>query len=358
MKKTTKSLLVSALILFCAGLLLSLCSALFVTIKGIDPYGVEQYAKVIENKTVSLSDILAVSPDSNYMKKLSKKEFLRVDLHSYTGNLIIRSANETSLELINTNTANLSYEIKGETLVVKEIHPVGFMGIYIDENGFSFKGLRQIFGSGNSANSGKTVILNLASDFQVDQIDVSSNIGNVQFEGISCAAINVKSSYGDVLLKDLKNSESKINITGDVTSVNLSDSAYVSCNVSTKFGNINIAVPGNSKQSTVLDSWVGNVSVNTDVPLSEFQIILSTSIGNVLREGEVVGKELRDSSSNASRISSTLFFGDISISSSSGTKDEFVNSDVPQTIGETVTEEKETNEESTEQTETMENSVV
>ena len=94
------------------------------------------------------------------MNNQSETEFSKVDLTSFAGNIVIRpSDGETRLVLEHTNVNNISYSIIGETLVVKEVDPVGFFGIYIDEDGFSFKGLRQVFGPGNSANTGKTITL-------------------------------------------------------------------------------------------------------------------------------------------------------------------------------------------------------
>ena len=58
MKKTTKSMLITSLILFAAGLILALSSALYVKISGIDPFLVEQKVKSINTSHLSASNSL------------------------------------------------------------------------------------------------------------------------------------------------------------------------------------------------------------------------------------------------------------------------------------------------------------
>lgn len=321
MKKTTKSLLVTALILFCAGLLLALSASLFVKIKGIDPFGVEQKTKVIEDKKISLTEILAASPDSNFMKKLSKREFLRVDLTSFAGEIEVIKGSEISLEFKEANTSNLSYQIIGETLHIKEVDPVGFMGLYIDENGFSFKGLRQLFGPGNSANSGKRIILTLPEDYIIDKIDIKNTVGDIYLGFIQAKEINIDSYCGQVILEGLANDDSRINVKGNATGVTARGCKYNSLNVSTKIGSLFVHVPSEKNASTILDSWIGSVTARCDVPTKAYKLSLSTYLGAVTRNGKTCGKSLTTAADSSARISSTLFVGNIDLSFTGGDED-------------------------------------
>ncbi len=324
MKRTTKSILITALILLCAGLLLALSSSLFVKIKGINPYGVEKKYQSIEDKTISLTQLLADSPESNFVKKLSNKEFLRIDLTSFAGDVIIRSAQQTEIELKKADVNNISCKIVGETLVIKEVDPVGFMGIYIDKDGFSFKGLRHMFGLGNTTNAEKTVILNLAEGYKVDQIDINSKIGDVVLDGIDADVLNVSSFIGDVEFKNLKSSESKISVKGNITNVECENSAYNSLSVNTKWGDLEIHVPNLKNLSTVLESWIGHVDVETDIPTTEFKLTFSCALGAISRNGQLCGKELRGDANNPNRITASVLIGNMEVDFSGENEDQYV----------------------------------
>ncbi len=324
MKKTTKSMLITALILFCAGLLLALGSALFVKIRGIDPFGIPHITKVIANKELSLNEILADSPESNYMNKLSKKEYVRVSLTSYAGDIEIYSTDgETKIELVSTNTTNLNAEVIGETLTIEEVDGVSFMGVHIDRDGFSFKGLRQIFGSGNSANASKVIKLYLSKNIPVDQIDISSAIGDIKIDGINTELINIDANFGNINVKGLSAASGKLNIEGNVNNVYLSDMENITSTVSVRVGDIEATIGGKNEFNTILDAWLGDITVITKEPTSFYKLAFSTSLGEVLRNGESFGKELSDSSSTANRVTATTIFGNASISFQGGDESKY-----------------------------------
>ncbi len=314
MKKTTKSLLITSLILLAFGLLLSLGSAIYVTALGIDAFGVKQNVQIIEDKTVSLKEILSQSPESNYVKGLAERPFTKLDLSSYAGDIVVIPTNgETHVTLNHTNTSNLSVCIVGETLEIREIDPVGFFGLYIDDNGFSFKGLRQIFGPGNSANSGKTVTVYLNENDSISSINVRSKIGSVTLDSLSVDLINIDSFSGKVLLKNLSNPESKITCNAQSGSIILENNQYASCNASIKSGKISATLSDDPNTVTVLDAWVGSVNVICNLPLESYKLSLSTTLGSVYSEEEAVGSELKQPSNTTSRVSSSVVVGSIKI---------------------------------------------
>jgi len=335
MRKTTKSLLITSLILFCTGILLALGSALFVKIKGIDPYGVVEKQKVIEDKKITLSELIENSPESNFAKKLSPKEFLRIDLSSFTGDVIIRSGDETGIELKKANTANLTCSIIGETLTIAEQDEVGIMGVYINDEGFAFKGLRHIFGPGNSANLKKVVIVNIAKDFHVDQIDVNSKIGDITIDGVSATTLNVTAKNGNVELKNLPNVDGKITVKGDTTDVDMEDCFYNSCNISVKIGNVSADVLDLRAISTVLESWIGDVEIETDLPTTQYKLTLSSTFGSISRNGKILGKDCKESAENASRITATALLGSVSLDFEGGDESLYVPVDTEPVTNET-----------------------
>lgn len=330
MKKTTRSLLISALILFCTGLLLAIGTTLYAKISKIEVYDIQKKARTIENISVSIDEILAHSPDSNYVKQVSQTKFSKIDLSSFVGDVVLSvSEEEPSIVFEEANTNNLSYSVVGDTLVVSEVDPVGFMGFYIDKSGLSFKGLRHIFHPGNAINSGKTITVKLPSTFNLTQIDIYSSIGNVTVDGISAASLNIESGNGDVTIKNLSNADGKITIKGNLTDVEMEKNLYTNCAISTHFGNIKTNLLENTNASTILDLWCGDIDVKTAPPTTHYKLSLVTSIGSISRNEKEIGKKLNSDGSGAARISSNIFLGDFNLRSELGEKEPIETESAP-----------------------------
>jgi hypothetical protein len=321
---------------------LALGSALFVKIKGIGAFGTTYKAQNIETKKQSVTEVLAASPNSNYVKKLSPRAFSRVYLSTFAGNLEICRDTETYVELIDADTNNLAVEIVGDTFTVKEIDPASFMGIFLDENGFSFKGLRHSFAKKNSFNAEKRIVLHLAEDLFPEQIHVVSQYGDVSLWGISANEITVESKFGSVFFGDIKNQSAKLNVKGSFCDVTVQNCVYQSCALNTKIGSVYCLIPSELCQSTVCENWIGNMKILTDVPTSSFKLNCSTSFGTVKKNGEEIGKKCSEASKNANRITAKTLFGTIDLSFTGGNEEDYVavDAELPLTQ-ETVTETKE-----------------
>ena len=322
MKKTTRSLLISALILFCSGLLLALCTSLYAKIAKIEVLDVEKKARTIETKTITIDDILALSPESNYVKQLSQTKFSRIDLTSFVGDVVLCVGGEnTEVIFDKANTNNLSYAVVEDTLTVSEVDPVGFMGFYMDRGGVSFKGLRHMFSPGNATNSKKTITIKVPASLALTQVDVYSSIGDVTIDGISAFTINVESGNGTIDLKNLSNPESKISLKGNFSDIKMKKNLYTNCAVSSRFGTIETHLLENSNASTILDLWCGDIDVETDLPTTSYKLSLATSFGAISRNNKEVGKKLNSDGDGAARISSGIFWGDFNLHFTGG-KDE------------------------------------
>lgn len=333
MKKNTRSLLITSLILFCAGLLLAICTSLYAKISKIEVLDVEKKARTIENVTITIDDILKNSPESNYVKQLSESKFNRIDLSSFVGDVVITTSNDVDeLVLKEANTNNIEYSIVGDTLTVKEVDAVGFMGFYVDKGGVSFKGLRHMFSPGNAINAKKIIEIKVPASLLLAQVDVYSRFGDVLIDGISSERINVESGNGTVEIKNLSNGEGKISVIGNFTDVELKNNLYLNCAVSTHFGDIKTHLIENSNTSTILDLWCGDIDVTTDLPTSLYKLSLSTSIGSISRNEKEVGKKLNCDGTGSARISSGIFLGDFHLNFSGDYKEDTIKTtEVPDT---------------------------
>lgn len=315
MKKTTKSLLISALILFCAGLLLALSASLYSLITHKKIFEIEKKDRKIETITVGIDEILSISPDSNFVKKLSNTPFTQIDITNFAGDIKIKTgAEETELSLKKANTNNLKYEIVGGTLKIEELDPVSFGGICIGKDGLSFKGIRHIFSKGNPINSQKTIELTLAKGTILNEINIDSYAGNILCEKVNAEKINIKSTIGNVICKNLENETGKIEIKGSISDIDLQNNAYSSCSVQSKFGNIEGTLSNQIGQSTILDLWCGDIDLETSLPTNFYKLSLSSTLGNIERNDKSYGKKLSDSGSTASRISGTILLGNFDLS--------------------------------------------
>ena len=327
MKKTTKSLLLTALILFSAGILLTLGSFIFVKIKGINPYGIEKSEKNPEDKTITLQEILEQSHNSNYVRGTSTVPYSKIDLTSFTGKVrILPAEGKTLLSLEKANLKNLSCEIVGETLTIKDLKAVGFMGFFVDEGGFSFHGLRQIFGPGNSAESDRVITLYLDPSIEVSQISVNSYVGSVLIDGISMWNLNVNSSVGDVTVQNCKITNGKITAEGSFSDLYLNGNNTVSIAASTKIGSINVHLTSPVTQSIIADAWLGNIAIKSDLATKTYKMNLEVYLfGSANQNGQKLGKTVQtDATSAARRVSATTFLGSIHFDYTGGNEDLFV----------------------------------
>lgn len=313
MKRTSKSFLTTALILFVAGLLLSLCSFLYAVIAGVDVYGIEKASRTVETVDVSLAKIMENSPESDYARKLVNQEFSRIDLLSYAGTVEIRATEgETHVVLTNANTDNIRLEVVGSTLTVAEKNDVGFMGIYIGEKGFSFRGLRQIFGPGNSANRKKVMTIYLNAETVPEEIAIRSSIGNVLVEKIQAGLITLNSFYGTVELDSV--TANKVEAKKTLGDLVLTNNHCTGFNASVRFGDLKATLGKEDASSIVADVWMGSFQVETKEALSRYKLNLTTSFGSVTKNEEHCEKNLQLNSSTANRISASVLFGNIAVS--------------------------------------------
>jgi len=342
MKKTTRSLLISALILFCTGLLIAVGTMLYAKIAKVEVYDVAKKARTIETLTVSIDEILTHSPESNYVKQLSQSKFTRIDLSSFVGDVVLCTTDkDAEIHLDQTNTNNLSYSVVGDTLTISEVDAVGFMGFYIDKGGVSFKGLRHMFNPGNATNGKKTITVRIPAGQTLTQVDVSSSIGDVTVDGISASLIQIDSDKGAVQIKNLTNADGKIVVNGNFTDVEMSKNLYANCAVSTHFGDIKSKLMENTNTSTILDLWCGKINVETDYPTTYYKLSISTTLGSVTRNGEETDKKLNSDGGGAARISSRIFVGDFDLKFTGGEDSNYKqadeapeNTDVPETTEE------------------------
>lgn len=137
MKKNTISMLITALILFAAGFLLTVITLIYTSISKIDIYPGQSKTKPEIGSTVKTFG------DMGY----AQGDLLRkIELTSLVGSVdVLPTDGESRVEFENTDLNNLDTSFADGVLTVTESQPVGFMGLEVSAEHFGFNGLRQIF---------------------------------------------------------------------------------------------------------------------------------------------------------------------------------------------------------------------
>lgn len=312
MKKTTKSLLIASLILVIAGLVLALVTLLVAAIMKIDVFGVDAVKRVSVSEDHTLTSILKNSPDADYSRALTTVPYTDISVTSYVGKVeIVPTEGETHVALSNATPDNIQVQVIGSTLTVAEQKQVGFMGIFVDEKGISFKGIRQIFGPGNSANAKKVMTIFLNKEDNVQSITVRSTFGDVRIEDIQAQSLSLQATAGKGYVKGV--TCDRMDITKTFGKLVLEDNVCISANASVHFGSVNAHLPHSNDQSTVVDLWVGKCSFTTQSSLDRYKLALNATIGSVAKNGKGNGKSLQEFSDTANRISSSVLIGMINV---------------------------------------------
>jgi len=185
MKHSTRSMLRTAIILFAAGLILTISCYIYAAANDIDVYGTSSVKAQYVSYREEISEVLSRSPEAS--KNLYDDEnypyFTSIEASSQVGNIeIVATEGETYIEYHDVDVNNLHCLITGDTLVIKEMHPVSFMGISVKNDGIAFDGLRQIFNKNSSVDSDRKITIHLNSSIQYDTLTVNANIGDIRID--------------------------------------------------------------------------------------------------------------------------------------------------------------------------------
>ncbi|MBE6591777.1 MAG: hypothetical protein E7646_07025 [Ruminococcaceae bacterium] len=269
MKRTTISMLITSLILFCTGLLLTVGTLIYTTAAGVDIYPGQS------NDNANIRDFTKTFEDLGFDGTEAIK---KINVNSLVGSVEIASTDQDSrIVFKGTDLNNTECKFEQNTITVRDINPVGFAGFEISEKGFSFNGLRQLFkGSSGASNSRVITVYINPNDFK-GIINVSSVYGHVKAEGISCSECYIECSAGNVsVTKSIFNSI--LNIQGSTGNVYLRENSYLQSTVNVTVGNVYALV---EDQKTNLQTTVGSIFILTELDKTQYQVRLSNTMGKI-----------------------------------------------------------------------------
>ncbi|MBQ9545245.1 MAG: DUF4097 family beta strand repeat protein [Clostridia bacterium] len=269
MKKNTKSMLISALILFVAGFLLTIITLIYTSITKIDIYPGQNNSK---------PDIGNVTKTFEEMGAVPGVVIKKIELTSYVGSVnVVSTEGQSRIALENTDLNNLEYFFGDGLLSVGEKNPVGFLGVEVSKNGFSFNGLRQIFRWSNNARTERNITLYInPADFDL-VLNVTGFVGDIKVRDISCSELYIKNSVGSIMIDGCSMS-SVLNVKSDDGDVYLRRCSYPQATVDLTLGDI-FALIGSNK--TNLKTVKGDILVLTQLSDEDYQLRLSTTLGGI-----------------------------------------------------------------------------
>ena len=269
MKKNTVSMLISALILFVAGFLLTVITLIYASITKIDIYPGQTNAKPDKGSVTKTFEEMGVLP--GFVVK-------KIELTSFVGNVnVVYTDGESRLSLEKTDLNNLDLSFDDGLLSISEKNPVGFMGVEVSKNGFGFNGLRQIFRLSSNADTNRTVTLYLNPDDFSAVLNINGFVGDIKVRDVLCSELYIKNSIGSIMIDGCTLS-SVLNVKSDDSDVYLRRCSYPQATVDVTLGNV-FALIGTNK--TNLKTVKGDILVLTELTDEDYQLRLSTTIGGI-----------------------------------------------------------------------------
>lgn len=141
-----------------------------------------------------------------------------------------------------------------------------------------------------------SMTLTVPSGAVLDNMDISSDVGDIKIYNTGSENISVDADVGNITLESCVFESS--DIEGDVGNVKINSSNLGNSNIETDTGNINI----DSCEFKDIDIYddVGNITLNTNVDLTNYEIDLSTDMGSIKYKGEKQKKYYHQSASGTS----------------------------------------------------------
>ncbi len=269
MKKTAISMLISALILFCAGLLLTLVTLIYTTASGTDIYSGQA------GRTSNIRDFTKTFAELGFTAENPVK---KIELSSLVGDVVILPTDgESRVEFYQSDLNNIVCKFENGTVTVKEDSSVGFMGIEISNDGMGFNGLRQLFRSSGNANSQRRTTLYLNPAEFKGVLNVKCEVGDVSAKEILCSELYVENTFGQVDVADCVLT-STLNVKGNFSDVIIRENTYLQSDINVTFGKIYALI---DQQKTNLQTSVGDITVLTARGKDEYQLRLSNTSGAI-----------------------------------------------------------------------------
>lgn len=306
MKKTTKSMLTTALILVAAGLILTVGSFIFCIAGGVDIYGDAE--RKFDFRTFSL-DMPALRAETG----AAQKTISGISISAQVGDIEVRPTDgETHFEFYNVDRENLHCSYDTGVLTIAEENEVTYFGLSVNNEGFSFRGLRYLF-SANNFSGARRIVLFWNQSEAMPPLYVKTVVGNLKINGIRCSAnLTAEVTTGGIVVNNCSSPSGTLRANTSVGTVSVRQNEFALTSLYTTCGSLHAGVLG---QKTVLESVLGSATVELLLPEDQYNIRCTTSLGYVYPpDGASVGSEYTSSlTEGQNSITATAIVGSVRV---------------------------------------------
>lgn len=314
MKNKTKKMLISALILFCAGVLLTTGGYIAAAIGSVSVYETTERPRAdVRSETYNVGQLTGGA------------SFSEIDIRFQVGNVVITKVTgsaQTTVQVSKVDMATFDTKVVDGvlTLADNDDYPSAYYGFSFTSEGFSFNGLRQLLNFGSAADSDRTLYINLASDMaDLKSINVSCGAGDVILRNFSVKDnVKVSVSCGDVRA-DKVSIGGAMTLNTDLGNVTVNNCTYSRCEAASTKGDITAYIAGQGNSN--FDSVAGDVSVIVKNALQNYEITMSATVGSVWVGETEIGSDYThypDSNTPSNgKIIATAVVGSVNISQES-----------------------------------------
>ncbi len=311
MKHATKKMLITALILFCAGLFLTTVGYIVAAVNDVSVYDENERPKAdVKSETYNLNQLTG------------GESFTNLEIRFQVGNVVITKvtgSNQSTVQVSAVDMATFGHGVKDGVLSLADddVYPSTYYGFSFTSNGFGFNGLRQILNFASAGNKNRTLYINLASDMaDLQNITIHCGAGNVIVRNFTVKdSVSVSVSYGNISVDNISIGGS-FSASTDLGNISMNDSSYARCELASTRGNIQAYLTGNGNNT--FDSVAGNVTIEVKNPLQKYEITMSTTTGSVYVGDVEIGSDYThypDSNEQSlGKIIATAIVGSVKIS--------------------------------------------
>lgn len=247
---------------------------------------------------------------------MNLESFNNIELSADYSDVEVKHGNSFGIEIKTNSTYNktdISYKIENGTLKIQ-----GNTDGKISERWFNFD-IRSLFSGEKSIyNSDNKVTVFIPNNTDMQNIDISSDMGTIVVDGISSQTMAVKASFGDVRANGITSSQTSFNLSsGKLT---IENSNINNCTIDNSYGDIILndimsdgftancsagrikIEDGNIKNANIINSY-GDIDLDGKME----SINAQCSMGRVKLSGEISGENVLSSDYGNVDISGTLY---------------------------------------------------
>lgn len=251
MKRTTKSILITALCIFCAGALLTVTCLVVSLATKTDLYGDATREYDYSPFQLSFSELFELAGASN-------GAFSELFLDMQACHVRVEKTDGASrIEFENTDRNNLVFTEDYGILTVSEKQAVNRYGLEVSGQSISFDGFRHLFRY-QSIGAAPDICIYLGAADQPTSLRLNATLGAIELTDVALdGGITLSLSYGNVTLDRCTGADGALSVRVSCGSIECRDSSFPASTLQTSCGSVLCL---NMKGDVTANSMVGNIS--------------------------------------------------------------------------------------------------